>query len=66
MKKLFLFGMLAVAMCSLSGCKAKDPGEEAADQVIEFKEDAREAVSEQNQDVWEMEEAAKQLEDEME
>lgn len=66
MKKLIVFGMLVVTMCALTGCEPKDPADDAAGQIMEFKSDAREAVSEQNEDVWEMEDTAKKVEEDLE
>ena len=66
MKKWLLTVMLIVGMCVMTGCGNKDKVDNAENQAIGFQKDARESVEEQNEQVWELEDTAKQLEEEIE
>ncbi len=64
MKKIIILGLLAVCMCSLTGCGGSDAIDGAVNQSIERQEDAKDAVSEFNENVEVLEDTADEIEEE--
>ncbi len=63
MKKIIIGGLLAVCMCSLVGCTDSQDMNGVLDQTLERKDDAREAVSEYNENIQELQETADEVEE---
>lgn len=66
MKKLMILGMLVVSMCFLTGCGGDEEVDGTAKQTIGFEKEAEEAVEENNEEAWELENSAKAVEEHME
>ncbi len=66
MKKILMIGLLAVSMCCLTACGDAEDNDAAAEMVIETKDNAKQAVDEHNEQVWDAEEKANIIEEELE
>lgn len=66
MKKIFLYGMLLVVMCCMSGCGNSDKENElksVEERAIELQKDAKEAADKANESTKRLGEDAKKLEE---
>lgn len=64
MKKYIIGCLLAVCMCALVGCGDSNDMDGALNQTLEYKDDAKEAVGEYNENIQELEDTADQVEEE--